>query len=286
MSLRLFIDWGCVLTGPLWRMSRMLPVLLCLVLSACVKKPTTGHYVPPAEAAWFKFRRSLPEEGRQTIPGTMATAMVHAADHFLPWDAHPPSGADAVDICLMQRQAWDVEMVPWAEDAMLIRFALSPGACRWGGSPLLDLGATYAVSTRDGRILAISSPSVAPEGVASFQFPQELPRENLLRMEANTVAAVQLATDEFSAHSHGGSSDESPCVSQLSSYDVTAVSAAEGVTLVRFDVNDERCPPLGPPGIIEGKKVFAPAFITTYAIDIRTLRILGIDLSTRQRIVE
>jgi hypothetical protein len=266
-------------------MSYSLLVLLCLALPACVKAPTTRR-VPPAEAAWFKFKWTLPEEGRQTIPGSMAAAMRIAADHLLPWDVKAPAGADAVDICLLQRQAWDVQIVPWAGNVMLVDFGLSPGACQWGGSPLLDLGATYAVSMQERRILAISFPAHPPEGPVPFQFPEQLPRENLQLLEGNTAAAIQLATDEFLASAPGGSSDEPTCVSQLSSYDVTAVPAGEGVMLVRFDVNDGLCPPFGPPDIVDGKKYFGPSFITTYAIDIRTMRVLGIALTTRQRFTE
>jgi hypothetical protein len=267
------------------RMIYRLPVLLCLVLSACVKKPTMGRYVPPEEAAWFKFGDSLPEEGRQTIPGSMAAAIRVAAGHFLPLDVKPPAEASPVGICLLQRQAWDVEIVPWAGNVMLVSFSVGSGACRWGGGLPLDLGATYAVSMQEGRVLAISFPAHPPEGPVPFQFPEQLPRENLRLLEANTAAAIQLATDEFLASAPGDSS-EPPCVSQLTSYDVTAVPAAEGVTLVRFDVNDGLCPPFGPPDIVEGKKYLGPSFITTYAIDIRMMRILGIDLTTRHRFTE
>ncbi|WP_224243279.1 hypothetical protein [Hyalangium gracile] len=265
-------------------MSYSLSVVLFLALSACMKKPTMGRYVPPAEAAWFKFGSFLPEEGQQTLPGSMAVAIHHAAEHFLPWESTPPAGADAVAICLLQRQVWDVETAPWADNSLLIRFALAPGACRWGGAPLLDLGATYAVSLHDGRILAVSDAVARPEGAVPFQFPQDLPREKLSLFEANTAAAIELATGDFLAHARGASSDEPPCVAQLSSYDVTAVSAMEGVNLVRFDLNDRRCPPLGPPSIVEGRKALSPAFVTTYAIELRTMRILGIELTTRQRI--
>jgi hypothetical protein len=271
------------------RMIHRLPLLACLVFSACVPwttKPTLGRYVPPEQAAWFKFKDPLPEQGKQTIPGSMAVAMRIAAGHFLPWDVNPPADATATGICLLQRQAWDVEVAPWAGNVMLVGFNVSPGGCRWGGSPLMDLGATYAVSLQEGRVLAISYPAHSPEGSVPFQFPEQLPRESLQHIEGNTAAAIQLATDEFLAGVVGSASSEPACVSQLTSYDVTAVPTVEGVTLVRFDVNDERCPPLGPPDIVEGKKYFGPSFITTYAIDIRMMRILGIDLTTRQQFME
>ncbi|MBN1203346.1 MAG: hypothetical protein JXB05_00290 [Myxococcaceae bacterium] len=264
-------------------------MLLCLMLAACARKHTAVRYVPPEEAAWFKFKGSFPEEGRQAIPGPMVVAMQAAANHFLSWEARIPHGADAVDICIRQRQAWDVEIVSWDEQAMLVRFALSPGACRWGGAPLLDMGTTYAVRAHDGHILASSSSAPPPESAAPVQLPPELPRQGLQSIEGNSAAAIQLAAEAFVGQlprTAENPSNEEACLARLGSYDVTAVSEPGGVALVRFDVDDERCPPPGPVDMVEGRRVLAPAFVTTYAIDIRTMRILGIDLSTRQRVVE
>jgi hypothetical protein len=214
----------------------------------------------------------------------MAGAMRIAVERFLPRDTKLPAQADAVDICIRQRQTWDVEAAPSADGVMLVRIALSPGACRWGGSPLLDLGATYAVDLSSKRVIAADPPEAATPALV----PAELPRQSLRRIEANEAAAIQLAMEELMPEGTlvADSPYEPACLSQLSSYDVTFVSEPEGVVLVRFDVNDERCPPEGPPDIVEGKKYFGPTFITTYAIDIRTMRILGIDLTTRQRFME
>ncbi|HSP80402.1 MAG TPA: hypothetical protein VLQ93_17860, partial [Myxococcaceae bacterium] len=243
---------------------------------------------PPAEAAWYRFKQELPEKGRQTLPGSMARAVQLAMDHFLPWNIRPPSGADAVDICIRQRQPWDVEVAPWGEGIMLVRFALGPGTCRWGGAPLLDMGATYAVDVREGRIVAIQSPLAPPEPSAPFEFPADLPRQSLRHMVGNTAAAIELAVADFLSRQvqSPAVSDEERCLSRLESYVVMAAPEPDGVMLVRFDVDDAACPPPGPPDLVEGRKVLPPAFVTTYAVDLRTLRILGINLTTRQRIVE
>jgi hypothetical protein len=172
---------------------------------------------------------------------------------------------------------------------MLVRFALGPGACQWGGAPLLDLGATYAVDVHNGRIVAVQSPLTPPEEAARFQFPPELPRQALTYLEGNRAAAIVLASDDFLARQNGtpaAGSPEQECLSRLVSHDVTTAPEPDGVMLVHFDVNDEACSPPGVPEVVEGRKVLPPAFVTTYAIDLRAMRILGIRLSTRQRIVE
>ena len=172
---------------------------------------------------------------------------------------------------------------------MLVRFALGPGACQWGGAPLLDLGATYAVDANKGRIVAIQSPLTPPEEAARFQFPPELPRQALTYLEGNRAAALALAADDFLVRKNGTpavGSPEQACLSRLVSHDVTTAPEPDGIMLVHFDVNDEVCPPPGPPEVVESRKVLSPAFVTTYAIDLRTMRILGIRLSTRQRVVE
>ncbi|HYO59848.1 hypothetical protein [Archangium sp.] len=252
-------------------------------------KNQSVRYVPPEEAAWYRFKHPLPEQGRQTLPGSISIAIRLAMEHFLPRNTSAPPGADAVDICIRQRQPWDVEAAPWKEGVTLVRFVLGPGACQWGGAPLLDMGATYAVDVHNGRIVSSQSPLTPPEEAARFQFPPDLPRQNLRHIEGNMAAAIELAMDDFlalKASATAGASLEQECLSRLTAYDVTVVPESEGVMLVRFDVNDEVCPPPGTPDIVEGQKVLSPAFITTYAIDIRTMRILGINLTTRQRIVE
>jgi hypothetical protein len=272
--------------GALMRSS--LPLLLCLALSACLARNSSGRYVPPEEAAWYRFKHALPKEGGQKLPGSIAAAIRLAMEHFLPRGTRAPLGADAVDICIRQRQPWDVEVAPWKEGVTLVRFALGPGACQWGGAPLLDMGATYAVDVHNGRIVAVQGPLAPPEETSRFQFPPELPRQALTHIEGNRAAAIELAVDDFLARGSvpAAGSHEQECLSRLMSYDVTTFSEPDGVMLVRFDVNDEVCPPPGAPDVVEGRKVLPPAFVTSYAIDIRTMRILGIRLTMRQRVME
>jgi hypothetical protein len=128
-------------------------LLLCM-LPACASSRPPIRYVPAEEAAWFKFDGHLPEQGRQELPAAMASAIQLAMEHFRPWNARPPRGASRTDLCLLQRQSWDVEAAPGPEGVVLVRFTLHPGACRrWG--PLLDAEAFYAVDVRNGRILAV-----------------------------------------------------------------------------------------------------------------------------------
>lgn len=275
-------------------MKRVLLPLLCITLASCVRAHHPGRFVPPEEAAWFRFSRTLPDEGRQTVPGEMVAAMQLAMNAFLPWDAPPPPGADAVDRCLQQRQAWDVSLSPGDDGILFVNLVLGNGACQWGGSPLLDTGETYAVDVRSQRILSVRTaigrviPVASEEESARVRFPQQLSPTGLIRLDGNMAAAIQLAVDHFrplTSKPPAEASLEEPCLQQPGAHDVTAAPLPGEVMLVRFDVNDAVCPPTGSPSEVGGVKYLSPAFITTYAIDIRTMRILGIENSTRQRIV-
>jgi hypothetical protein len=135
---------------PLW--------LLGLTLTACVSPRHQERFVPAEEAAWFKFPEELPETGTQNIPGALAAAMQLAMDDFLPWDAQPPRGATRQQVCLHQRQSYNVEAAPGPEGIVWVSIALSPGACTQGPGPLLDMSALYAVDTHGWRILAVREP--------------------------------------------------------------------------------------------------------------------------------
>jgi hypothetical protein len=127
------------------------------------------------------------------------------------------------------------------------------------------------------------------EEAARFEFPAEMPQQGLRRMDANMAAAIQLALEDFrprDATPPPGSRPEEACLYRRESYDVAAAPGPEGVMLVRFDVDDEACPPAVPPGVVEGVKVLPPAEVTFYAVDIRTMRILSVGTYARQRIVE
>ncbi|WP_225412485.1 hypothetical protein [Stigmatella hybrida] len=133
-------------------------VLLCGALPVCA--PARPHlYVPPEEAAWFKFPTDLPAHAdAQRISGATATAIQLAMDDFLPRDRKTSRGETAQAICLQQRQSYDVAATPGPGGVMWINFMLSPGACTHGPGPLIDIGATYAVDTGTWSILAVRAP--------------------------------------------------------------------------------------------------------------------------------
>jgi hypothetical protein len=263
----------------------------------------TRRHVPPAEAAWFKieFNQELPEQGRKKVPGRIASAIQVAMDDFLPWQEAPPGEAvtdlEADAICMKQRQSWDILLgsSPADDKVALIDITPAAGACR-RGPPAMDEGATYAVDTRTDTILAIQTaiwqiqPRALKEEAARVHFPGQLEaRRGYTRIEGNLAAAIQLALDDFrpkDASPPPGILPADVCLYQRRSYDVTAAPASDAIMWVRFDVNDEACPPSTPPTVTEGVKHYEPVETTTYAIDLRTMRILTYATYPRQRIVK
>lgn len=241
-------------------MKRKVLWLFCGLLPACMASRPHERFVPAEEAAWFKLPAELPDVGRRDIPGHLATAMLLAMDGFLPPGTEPPRGATRQQVCLQQRQSYDVEAAPGPEGLVWVSVSLSPGACTLGPRPLLDMGANYAVDTRNWRLLT--------EEAAKVEFPKlGLPKEGLRRLDGNMVAALQLAMDEFlprEAQPSTGAVQRAPCLYRRDSYDVTAVPAPDAVMLVRFTVNPTACE--------TGESVVD---VTTYAIDVRTMRILS-----------
>ena len=138
-------------------MRSTLPIIMGLALAACTHTSASIAYVPPEEAAWFKFPYELPDSGKQTVPGVMAVAIQLAMDDFLPRDAKPERDASPQDVCLQQRQSYDVQASPGSGDIIWVDISLSPGACTRGPGPLLDIGATYAVDKAQWRIMAARS---------------------------------------------------------------------------------------------------------------------------------
>jgi hypothetical protein len=105
------------------------------------------------------------------------------------------------------------------------------------------------------------------EDAAQVVFPLALPEAGRQRLEGNTAAAIQLALEDFLPW--GSTPQAIPyreaCLDRRESYDVTAVPAREqGVVLVRFVVNLDVCDPQE--SIVD---------VVTYAVDVRTLRILA-----------
>ncbi|WP_224361664.1 hypothetical protein [Hyalangium versicolor] len=137
-------------------MRSTLPMFIGLVLTACTHT-NSSLYVPPEEAAWFKFPYELPDTGNQTVPGAMAVAIQLAMDDFLPRDTKPERDTSPQDVCLQQRQSYDVKAAPGSADIIWVDISLSSGACTRGPGPLLDIGATYAIDKAQWRILAVRS---------------------------------------------------------------------------------------------------------------------------------
>jgi hypothetical protein len=128
-----------------------------LGLAACSTTSSARPYVPPEEAAWFKFPEEFPAEKSQSLDGTLVSAIQLAMDDFLPRGVQPQRRVTPKALCLQQRQSYDVRAAPLDGDIILVRFATSPGACTRGG-PVADSGAIYAVDVRNWRILAVQRP--------------------------------------------------------------------------------------------------------------------------------
>lgn len=118
-----------------------------------------------------------------------------------------------------------------------------------------------------------------PEEEAKVERPLSVPREGTMHLQGNMVAAIQLAMDHFRPRGTRPSPEElgrrDACEFQRESYDVTAVPGPEGVMLVRFSVNQEVCPLTK--ASVNAATGQADVDMTTYAVDIRTWRILSIE---------
>jgi hypothetical protein len=195
---------------------------------------------------------------------------------------------------MKQRQSWDILFGSSLADerVVLIGITPAPGACR-RGPPDMDQGAVYAIDTRTGSILAVQTatwqilPRVLAEEAARVHFPSQLEaRRGYTRIQGNMAAAIQMALGDFrpkDASTPPGTFPEDACLHQRRSYDVTAVPAPDAIMLVRFDINDEECPPSVPPTVIDGVKHYQPVETPVYAIDLRTMRILTYASYPRQR---
>ncbi len=132
----------------------------------------------------------------------------------------------------------------------------------------------------------IARPTHAPpEEEAKVQRPFGVPREGEVHLQGNMVAAIQLAMDHFLPSGIQPSPKEleskEPCEFQRGSYDVTAVPVPDGVMLVRFAVNPEVCPLTK---VSVNLATGQPAVdMTTYAVDVRTGRILSIESEPLRR---
>lgn len=130
-------------------------LVLMLALNACAlfKKPPRPVYAPPAEAAKVEFPLVVPENAA-TFDGITLRAINLAFEDFLPWDREPPRGTSLEDACFYQRDSYDVMAWHGNEGVVFVSIYLRPETCDRSPSPLLDVGARYAVDTHAWRILA------------------------------------------------------------------------------------------------------------------------------------
>ena len=137
-------------------LKRPLLFLACTMLSACAlfQRPPRPVHAPPEEAVRVEFPLDLPKEDRLIIPGTVLKAVQLAMEDFLPWDVRPHRGATPEEVCLYQRESYDVTTSPGPDGVLFVRFTVKDGACTSGGV-ILDMGATYAIDVTGWRILAI-----------------------------------------------------------------------------------------------------------------------------------
>jgi len=138
---------------------RCLLLILFVALPACelFQRTVRPTRAPPEEAARFVFPLELPAEGRMRVPGTVAAAIGLAMDDFRPLGVKPHRGATPDEVCLYQRDSFDVTVAPGPAGVVFVRFSVKDGACDQDG-PVADMGSTYAVDVNQWRILAIQRP--------------------------------------------------------------------------------------------------------------------------------
>jgi hypothetical protein len=128
-------------------------VLLSLASCALLKEPPRPTYAPPDEAAKIEFPLTAPE-GAATVDEVLIRAINLAFEDFLPWDREPPRGAPPGERCFYQRDSYGVIAWRAQQGVVFVSISLRPETCDRSSSPLLDVGARYAVDPRAWRILA------------------------------------------------------------------------------------------------------------------------------------
>ncbi len=138
-------------------MKRSTLLLLCAFLPGCMlfQRPPRPVHATAQEAAGVTFPVDVPNESSLRVPGTLLAAIQLAMEDFLPWDIQPHKGATPREVCLYQRDSYDVFVTPHSEGLVYVDIAPRPGACELGGPPVLDMGATYAIDVKAWRILAV-----------------------------------------------------------------------------------------------------------------------------------
>lgn len=135
----------------------LLPLLVCAWLPACAlfQRPPRPIHAPPEEAERFTWPEALPAEGGQRLSGTMLMAIQLAMEDYIPWDLKPHEGATPREVCLHQRESYDVYAVPGIGDVIFVEISPRTGACELGGEPVMGFDVIYAIDMKNRRILSI-----------------------------------------------------------------------------------------------------------------------------------
>lgn len=119
-------------------------------------------------------------------------------------------------------------------------------------------------------------PHAPPEEAARVEFPVGLPEKGRFILHGNRATAILLALEDFLPQERAEA-----CRSRRESYDVTTASGSETVVLVRFVLRDGACPTDGLP--LDAATGEPTVDITTYAVDVRTWRILAVQRNWQPR---
>lgn len=131
-------------------------LLVALLCSGCTlfRRPFRPEHAPKEETAKLPYPLWLPESGRIQVPAAVSAAVSLALDDMLPRDVAPPRNATPDEVCLYQRDSYDVEAALLNDEVLLVSFRVRDGACRAEGETATE-AATYAIDVRAWRILAV-----------------------------------------------------------------------------------------------------------------------------------
>jgi hypothetical protein len=111
----------------------------------------------------------------------------------------------------------------------------------------------------------------SPQEAASFKWPEVLPYEGHQLFSGITLAAIQLAMDDFlpwDTQPHKGATPREICLYKRESYDVNVVPGAENLVYVQIFPREGACESADDPIALDGG--------ATYALDTRHWRILAV----------
>jgi len=172
----------------------LLPTTVLLAAScALFTRPYRPPHAPKSDAEKITFHWGWPRK-TAVLSGAWLRAVTMAMDDFLPAEAAEGRTEDEWEACLNRREnyhaeawawipgeegdagveetqepdggvsleldagaqdAWTQPGMPKAPEIIYVVVGLLPGRCELGGSPVLDMAATYAIDAVGWRILAV-----------------------------------------------------------------------------------------------------------------------------------